>query len=247
MLVAALAKSGELLVTILIVYAVLALISKSRLQWAQAFRRRRGFVLWVVVLLVFLVHVSEDVLARESGPVDEALLTWIHRAMPTSMTPFFQALTLSASVWVLLPLVGVAVIVLLRMRQRRLAVAVASTALVANLFVYLVKTAVDRTRPALWDTQWYWGSSFPSGHTLSSAAFATAICLCVARLRPRLMWPAFGFAALWVLLVALSRLVLGVHWPTDVMAAAAAGVLLSLAVAAVVQGPPVTRDPELPP
>lgn len=247
MFLAALAKSGEVLVTIAALYAALALLAKSRPQWAQAFMRRRLLVLWVIVLSVFLVHVSEDVLARESGPVDEALLAWIHHAIPTSLTPSFQALTLSASVWVIFPLVGVALILLLRMRQRRLAAAVASTALAANLFVYLVKTTVDRARPTLWDTHWYWGSSFPSGHTLSSAAFATAVCLCVARLRPRLRWPAFGFAALWVSLVALSRLVLGVHWPTDVVAAAAAGVLLALAVGAVLMGPPFTRIREHPP
>lgn len=230
------------------IYVALALFVNWRARWAEPFERRRLFVLWVVVLVVLLSKVSEDVLAHESGPVDELLLSWVHGVVPNSLTGFFQLLTLSGSTKVIFPLAGLAAIVLLAMRRRFQAVALTSTVLAAVLLVYLVKTAVGRTRPALWETQWFWGSSFPSGHTLTSAAFATAACLCVVRLWPRARWPAFTLAAIWVSLVAISRLVLGVHWPTDVLAAACAGVLLALTVDATLsalwqrRGVPVAVD-----
>ncbi len=80
------------------------------------------------------------------------------------------------------------------------------------------------------EAQWYWGSSFPSGHTLSTAAFGTAAALCVARLWPRAGSAAMALAVLWTGLVAVSRLVLGVHWPSDVLVAMCLGFFIPLMI-----------------
>ena len=79
-------------------------------------------------------------------------------------------------------------------------------------------------------TQWYWGSSFPSGHTLTTAAFSTAAALCVARIWPWAGTLAMALAVLWTGLVAVSRLVLGVHWPSDVLAAMCLGAFIPLLI-----------------
>ena len=84
-------------------------------------------------------------------------------------------------------------------------------------------------------TEWYWGSSFPSGHTLIVSAFATATALCVAAIWPEKRKLALGIATLWLSAVALSRLVLGVHWPTDVLAAMCIGVFIPLMMNMVIQ------------
>ena len=219
------------LLAVAAIYLALAFILQWRSQpFAERFKRRRLFWLWVIALGVVLAKISEDVLALESGPVDKALLSWIHAVVPPSLNDFFQALTLSASAKVILALTSITTVALLVTHRRMEAALFPSTVLAALLLVYVVKTLVERTRPALWDTQWYWGSSFPSGHTLTSAAFATAACIALARRSPRARWPAFALATTWVVLVASSRLVLGVHWPTDVLAAACAGVLVALAM-----------------
>jgi len=116
-------------------------------------------------------------------------------------------------------------------RRRFDALLLAASVISATAVVYVIKSAVNRVRPTLWETDFYWGSSFPSGHTLAVAAFATALALCVNR-----SWPAARtfavttMAVSWISLVALSRLVLGVHWPTDVLAAACIGATLPLAM-----------------
>ena len=119
---------------------------------------------------------------------------------------------------------------LLIAKRRFEALLLAASVISGATVVYAVKTVVGRARPALWDTEWYWGSSFPSGHTLVVAAFATAAALCVFRIWPAMRDIALSVAILWISLVALSRLVLGVHWPTDVLAAACIGAFLSLAM-----------------
>ena len=62
--------------------------------------------------------------------------------------------------------------------------------------------------------------SFPSGHTLHAASFSI---LAIAYF-PSAAWLVLPFAAL----VAASRLVLGLHYPTDVLAGAAIGAALAL-------------------
>jgi undecaprenyl-diphosphatase len=155
---------------------------------------------------------------------------FVHRDVPGALTGFFEAVTFTGSSRFLLPLTSAATIALLVAGRRFEAVLIATSALGGAAVVYLVKIVTGRARPALWETEWYWGSSFPSGHTLVVAALATAAVLCVGRIQPAARGIALWLAFSWIMLVALSRLVLGVHWPTDVLAAACIGAFLPLAM-----------------
>jgi len=196
--------------------------------WSVHLTRRRLAVLGLLTLAMSAVKLIEDVVAQESGPVDTAILWFVREQVPAALGGFFAAVTLSGSAAVLLPASVIAVVALLIARRRFEALLLGTSMAAAPLLVYVLKALVGRARPALWQTEWYWGSSFPSGHTLSTAAFATAAALCLARIWPRSATPATVAALLWTGLVALSRLVLGVHWPSDVLAALCLGVFLPL-------------------
>lgn len=65
------------------------------------------------------------------------------------------------------------------------------------------------------------GSSFPSGHTQTAAAFYSAIAL---RFKSKIIWI---MSSIFIVLVAISRVYLGVHWPKDVVAAIFLGVFIA--------------------
>lgn len=210
-----------------------AYVRRKQPNWSVPLEKRRLTTLLVLVLAVSAIKLSEDVLGGESGPIDKALLIFIHEHIPISLTGFFEAVTLSGSSWFMFPLAVAVTLALLWSKHRFEALLIAAAVTSAAILVFLLKMLVGRVRPALWDTTWYWGSSFPSGHTLVVAAFATAAALCVIRIRPAARNLALALAIVWITLVALSRLVLGVHWPTDVLVAACIGSFLPLAMSVV--------------
>lgn len=97
------------------------------------------------------------------------------------------------------------------------------------LVTHLIKIGVNRTRPAdrypdeIFVNTPTHNQSFPSGHT--SLAFATATTLSMQYKKWYVTVPAYA----WASSVAYSRMYLGKHYPTDVLAGAAVGIGTSLA------------------
>lgn len=96
----------------------------------------------------------------------------------------------------------------------------------------LLKLGFDRPRPELVPHETYvYSASFPSGHSMMAAVVYMTLAALLARTQPHLRTRAF-FLVLGVfitLLVGSSRIYLGVHWPTDVLAGWTAGAVWALA------------------
>ena len=115
----------------------------------------------------------------------------------------------------------VAVAALLFHNLRRQAWVLGATVTAALISSEALKTVFDRARPELVPHGSYvYSNSFPSGHsTLSAAAFLTTAAV-LASLEGRRRTKVFilGVAVLLTVGVGASRVYLGVHWPTDVLA-----------------------------
>ncbi|HSX56923.1 MAG TPA: phosphatase PAP2 family protein [Sphingomonas sp.] len=101
-----------------------------------------------------------------------------------------------------------------------------------SIAVALAKNLVGRERPALVDHLVEVGSaSFPSGHAANSAIIYLTIALVSIQVIPHraARWFLFGAIALLVAAIGFSRIYLGVHWPSDVLAGWSFGLLWALA------------------
>ena len=198
--------------------------------WAAFAEKRRFALLLALVLAVIGIKIGEDAVNRESGPFDVLVLQFIHATVPPSLDGIFAAATVTGSATVLFPLLVIVGVAFVWGKRRFEALLLTASVISGAVVVYALKAAVGRARPDLWDTEWYWGSSFPSGHTLVVAAFATAMVICLNRILPGSRKFSMVIAFVWIFAVAASRLVLGVHWPTDVLVSICIGMFLPLAI-----------------
>jgi len=90
----------------------------------------------------------------------------------------------------------------------------------------ILKLFFDRPRPSVvvWGTNAV-SSSFPSGHAMSATIVYSTVAYLAARLTKRrwARWLVMSLAAITVILISTSRLYLGVHYPSDVLAGAVIG------------------------
>ena len=155
----------------------------------------------------------------------------IHHALSCpALNTFFKGLTLLANsgrIWIAFCLVLI-LFPKTRIAGVQIALALVLTSIVVNLGI---KPLVGRTRPytaahVTTIVPHPMGPSFPSGHTAAAFSTAWAFFLCFRKRHP-------GWCA-WMLilagLVGFSRMYLFVHYPTDVLAGAAVGMLIAAAV-----------------
>jgi undecaprenyl-diphosphatase len=159
---------------------------------------------------------------------DVAVLRWLGAHQTTTLTYAAGELTYLGTGIVVLTVVGVAALLLWNTAHkhsaRLLLAAVAGNIVLNNV----LKLLFDRPRPDVfvWQTRAL-SSSFPSGHAMSATVCYGTVAYLAARLQKH-HWArvlTLGAAALLILLICVTRMYLGVHYPSDVIA----GMLVGLA------------------
>lgn len=185
--------------------------------------------LGVVLLLLLFSLLAGEVLEGDTHGLDMQLLGAAER-IRTAYPRFgvvMRDLSGLGSAAVLSFLVVATVIYLALLSARTSAVLVAaSTAAGAVLIHLLLKPAFGRLRPDLaFADHAAWGMSFPSGHASMSAIVFLTLGALLANTRSRWVERVFilATAAVATFLVGVSRVALGVHWATDVLAGWALG------------------------
>lgn len=201
---------------------------------------------WRVLMALFLIAggiwltatVAEEVLEGDTHTIDTMILLSLREQDdksdpigPVWFEEIVRDLTaLGGTALLTLTVSAVGGYLLMLKRYRKLAVLL-SAVLGAFLLSYFLKDIFDRPRPELvaGGTRVF-SASFPSGHSLLAAATYLTLGGLVAQIHTRWRLRMFTIllAILIVLVVGVSRVYLGVHWPSDVLAGWTLGAIWAL-------------------
>jgi undecaprenyl-diphosphatase len=197
-----------------------------------------GAIVVITSVLWLFIEIAEGVAKGETGKIDTAILM-AFRSPEDPAKPFGPAwlsetmrdISGLGSPGVLGFLVVATIIFLLFSEKHRMALFVLLATLGGGIVSVLLKGIFGRHRPDLvpHGTDVY-STSFPSGHAMMSAVVYLTLGALVARLIPGrwLKIYVMGIAATLSILIGISRVYLGVHWPSDVLAGWAVGAAWAL-------------------
>jgi undecaprenyl-diphosphatase len=181
-----------------------------------------------VIFTIAFAALGVRVRSGATQAFDVAVLRWLGAHHTAALTAAAVELTYLGTGIVVLTVVGVTALLLWNTEHkhsaRLLLAAVAGNIVLNNV----LKLLFDRPRPDVfvWQTTAL-SSSFPSGHAMSATVCYGTVAYLAARLQKH-HWAralTLGTAAILILLICVTRMYLGVHYPSDVIA----GMLVGLA------------------
>jgi undecaprenyl-diphosphatase len=206
--------------------------------WLRPFLRRRrdpvaatGLALTVAFLVVVVTGLVIAVLAyvvrghRTALDVDSGAARWGFRHATPFTNQVLQWITdLGDTPAIVTLIVVVAVVESMRVRSRFVVPFLLAVTIGNHLATTAVKDLIERARPTLNPIAETLGPSFPSGHSSTAAAFYAAAALLIGRRRGHLARTVLaGLAVGIAVAVACTRVLLDVHWVSDVVAGLALG------------------------
>lgn len=183
--------------------------------------------------LFLFAWLAEEVLDGDTEAFDETVRAFVHGFAGEWLTGFMNFVTMLGSTLFLSIVFICVLIIFYRIEWKRAAVLLTATMVGAVILNFVLKVSFARARPVpFFDTPLPASYSFPSGHALFAVCFYAALAwLVAAQMRKRsLKFLIWIFAVLIVLLIGLSRIYLGVHYPSDVIAGYAAAIIWVLTV-----------------
>ena len=155
---------------------------------------------------------------------ERTLLERAHVSLPRWLDAIVFVMPWLGTNITLVPLsIGVVLWLWLRLRRHHEAVYMAVVQLGSSSLNPSLKFLYDRDRPSVIPRRgWYDWAAYPSGHAIASVAVLTTLAIILYRVKGW-RWPGYVIAPLLIVSL-ISRLYLGVHWPTDVIG----GILIGL-------------------
>ena len=183
--------------------------------------------LLVLTAGAWVFGVTAEELAEGDTHVDTRFADWLHEHASSGWTEFFEAVTFLGNVPTLAAVTFVAAILLSRMRRTAELQLLLLAAIGVQILTLGLKLGFERERPFFADPLATESSySFPSGHASVSLAVYGTLGYIAARHAStrRAQLASLGAAAVLVLLIGFSRLYLGVHFLSDVIAGFSIGI-----------------------
>jgi undecaprenyl-diphosphatase len=186
-----------------------------------------GFLV-AVCALWFFAWLAEEMLEGATAQFDSQVRSAIHAHSSDQLTAIMKFLTFFGSSLVMAPLAILILAICYIRREFHVLEILAATFAGAVVLELLLKVIFQRPRPVpFFDLPQPATYSFPSGHALFSFCFFAGLAVVVSsRLaRPAAKIALWFFAFVLIFGIGFSRVYLGVHYPSDVLAGYAAGIV----------------------
>jgi membrane-associated phospholipid phosphatase len=200
--------------------AIASLLTEAR--FGADFLRRHAWTLLLLFAGLLLplwgfAELAEDVREGEPFEFDEPLLLLAHAMARDGFDRAFLLASKLGYEWGVVPVDIALVVVLALLRRYRESLFVALATGGSALLNIATKQFFSRDRPSLWESIAPETSfSFPSGHAMGSMTLSMVFILLAWPTRWR--WPTLVAMTVFVTMVGLSRVYLGVHYPSDILA-----------------------------
>lgn len=181
---------------------------------------------WIIVVfcLVLFCFILDNVLDKEIERFDNSIYNLISKIINEPITIILKIITTIGAAYVIIPICIISIIYFGKKKE--------SIYILVNLITIffsnqLLKRIVERPRPEGYRIVEELGFSFPSGHSMVSMAFyGFFIYLIYKKAKNKyIKWISISLITILIALIGISRIYLGVHYASDVIA----GFLLSIA------------------
>ena len=180
--------------------------------------------IFMFISMILFLAIVEDVFENEIMKIDVfAYNLFVNTLRSDILTPFMIFITNLGSPVVL---IGICIITLIILKNKKIGVSISFNLLLVSLLNILLKNIVQRPRPTDYRLIEEAGYSFPSGHSMISMAFYGFIIFLIFRyVKNKKMKYYLGILLSFIIaLIGISRIYLGVHYASDVVA----GFLISI-------------------
>jgi membrane-associated phospholipid phosphatase len=194
-----------------------------------------GLLIGVYLPLQGFGVLAVQVWKNEAGfPWDVPILLAIHERSHPQLDVFAATFTKLGVFWGVFPVATVIGLMLLRQGRWRSLAFLIVTLLGSTTINRTAKAVFHRARPHLWEIlSPKLDFAFPSGHAMSSMSLV--VTLVILSWGTRWRWPTLIFGSLFVVAIAWTRLYLGVHFPSDILAGWMIAIAWVIGVSLVIQ------------
>lgn len=185
------------------------------------------FAAEIVLVILFgylFIEIAEDLMEEDLKPFDFTVIEMIQSNISDKLTVIMKGITFFGGQEWLITATAIGGIILF-FTYRRYGIYLVLTVAGGGMFNLLLKHLFERERPSFYRIIEAQGYSFPSGHSMSSFIFFTACAVILVKISKNTLADVLIslFFCLLVLSIGISRIYLGVHYPSDVIAGFAGG------------------------
>jgi len=182
-------------------------------------KKKREVLLIGILGIIFL---TLGIMVRNSTEgilFDMAILNFLHSNFSPVLFSFMKSISFIGSEKFLFPVVGLVIIYTLIKKRYYISKFLLANTLGSFILNQILKQIYNRTRPLDFILVKQGGLSFPSGHSMVTMSMYLSIAYLITRGRKIKLKEKtiYMIAISMILLMGISRVYLGVHWPTDIL------------------------------